>query len=137
MGWEVYPQGVTELLERMHREYAPREIYITENGAAYGEVPDRSRRVADARRIEFMRAHIAACHRAIERNVPLRGYFAWSLVDNFEWAHGYQKRFGLHWVDYETQERVPKDSAFWYRDVIAANAVADFTTMNGLGGRTP
>jgi beta-glucosidase len=125
MGWEVYPEGLTELLERIHREYAPPEIFITENGAAYSDGPDEAGRMADNRRIEFMRGHILACHRAIESGVPLRGYFAWSLMDNFEWAHGYEKRFGLYWVDYETQERIPKDSAFWYHDAIAANALPD------------
>ncbi len=123
MGWEVYPQGLTELVERVHREYGPQRIYITENGAAYSDGPDESGRVADTRRIDFMRGHVRACHRAIENGVPLAGYFAWSLMDNFEWAHGYERRFGLYWVDYKTQKRIPKDSAFWYHDVIAANTV--------------
>jgi beta-glucosidase len=127
MGWEVYPDGLTQLLERLHREYEPREIYITENGAAYADGPDETGRIADSRRSEFLRAHVVACHRAIEAGVPLRGYFVWSLIDNFEWAHGYEKRFGLYWVDYETQERIPKDSSFWYHDVIAANAIVDPT----------
>jgi beta-glucosidase len=127
MGWEVYPVGLTTLLERLHREYAPQEIYITENGAAYSDGPDETGRINDTRRIEFMRGHISACHRAIANGVPLRGYFAWSLMDNFEWSHGYDKRFGLYWVDYTTQERIAKDSSFWYHDVIAANAVDDST----------
>ncbi|MCK5406477.1 MAG: family 1 glycosylhydrolase, partial [Candidatus Krumholzibacteria bacterium] len=97
--------------------------YITENGAAYSDGPDESGRVADTRRIDFMRGHLRACRRAIENGVPLAGYFAWSLMDNFEWAHGYERRFGLYWVDYKTQKRIPKDSAFWYHDVIAANTV--------------
>ena len=123
MGWEVYPQGLTELVERVHREYGPQRLYITENGAAYSDGPDESGRVADTRRIDFMRGHVRACQRAIENGVPLAGYFAWSLMDNFEWAHGYERRFGLYWVDYKTQKRIPKDSAFWYHDVIAANTV--------------
>ena len=123
MGWEVYPQGLTELVERVRREYGPQRIYITENGAAYSDGPDESGRVADTRRIDFMRGHLRACQRAIENGVPLAGYFAWSLMDNFEWAHGYERRFGLYSVDYKTQKRIPKDSAFWYHDVIAANAV--------------
>jgi beta-glucosidase len=123
MGWEVYPQGLTDLLGRVHREYGPRAIYITENGAAYADGPDEAGRIADGRRVDFIRGHIGACHRAIEAGVPLLGYFVWSLMDNFEWAHGYEKRFGLHWVDYDTQQRIPKDSAFWYHGVIAANAV--------------
>jgi beta-glucosidase len=127
MGWEVCPDELTPLLERIQRDYAPPEIYITENGAAYSDGPDDKGRIADTRRIEFMRGHIAACHRAIESGVPLRGYFAWSLMDNFEWAHGYDRRFGLYWVDYKTQERMPKDSSFWYHGVIAANALPDTT----------
>ena len=123
MGWEVYPKGLTELVERVHRDYGPRRIYITENGAAYSDGPDESGRVADTRRIDFMRGHLRACRRAIENGVPLAGYFAWSLMDNFEWAHGYEKRFGLYWVDFETQKRIPKDSSLWYHDAIAANTV--------------
>lgn len=123
MGWEVYPEGLTTLLQRIHREYAPTEVYITENGAAYSDGPDESGRIKDTRRIDFMRGHLRACHHALESGVPLTGYFAWSLMDNFEWAHGYSKRFGLYWIDYETQQRVPKDSAFWYHGVVAANAV--------------
>jgi beta-glucosidase len=125
MGWEVYPDGLTELLERLHREYAPRRIYITENGAAYSDGPDETGRIADTRRIEFLSGHLRAAHRALDGGVPLAGYFAWSLMDNFEWAHGYEKRFGLYWVDYETQKRIPKDSSLWYHGVISANAVND------------
>ena len=80
-------------------------------------------RIADRRRIDYMQSHLAESHRAIADGVPLAGYFAWSLLDNFEWAHGYTKRFGLYWVDYESQKRIPKDSAFWYRDVVAKNSV--------------
>jgi beta-glucosidase len=125
MGWEVYPAGLGGLLERLQREYAPREVYVTENGAAYPDGPDDAGRVADTRRIDFLRAHLTAAHRAIDGGVPLAGYFVWSLMDNFEWAHGYEKRFGLYWVDFETQKRIPKDSSVWYHDVISANAVND------------
>jgi beta-glucosidase len=127
MGWEVYPQGLTDLLGRIHREYGPETIYITENGAAYGDGPDKLGRIADTRRIAYMEAHIRACHRAIAAGVPLAGYFAWSLMDNFEWTHGYTMRFGLYWVDYHTQRRIPKDSSVWYHGVIAANAINDET----------
>jgi beta-glucosidase len=123
MGWEVVPQGLHDLLVRLHREYAPPRIYITENGAAYSDAPDGAGRVADGRRVEFHRRHLAATRAAIEDGVPVDGYFAWSLLDNFEWGHGYEKRFGLYWVDYDTQERIPKDSAYWYRGVVAANAL--------------
>jgi beta-glucosidase len=123
MRWEVFPQGLYDLLVRLKQEYQPARIYITENGAAYSDGPDSDGRIADDRRIQYLQTHLAMAHRAINDGVPLMGYFVWSLIDNFEWAHGYTKRFGLYWVDYATQQRIPKDSAFWYRDVVAANAV--------------
>jgi beta-glucosidase len=123
MRWEVFPQGLYDLLVRLKQEYKPSRICITENGAAYADGPDPAGRIADLRRIQYLRAHLVMAQRAIEDGVPLLGYFVWSLLDNFEWAHGYTKRFGLYWVDFKTQRRIPKDSAFWYRDVIAANAV--------------
>ncbi|MGA3121647.1 MAG: GH1 family beta-glucosidase [Polyangiaceae bacterium] len=123
IGWEVYPQGMFEVLMRVHLGYRPAKIYVTENGASYPDAPDASKRVADTRRIAFMRDHLLAARRAIGEGVPLEGYFAWSLMDNYEWDHGYTQRFGLTWIDYATQERIPKDSAFWYREVIAQNAV--------------
>jgi beta-glucosidase len=130
MGWEVYPQGLEDLLVRLHREYGPAEIFITENGAAYTDGRDGLGRIVDQRRVEFLRSHLKAAHRAIARGVPLRGYFAWSLLDNFEWAHGYEKRFGLFEVDYDSQKRTAKESAFWYRDVLAGNAVEDCATLS-------
>ena len=133
MGWEVFPQGLTPLLERLVSDYDPTRLYITENGVAYSDGPDREGRIRDVRRIEFLRDHIAAAHEAIGRGVPLRGYFAWSLLDNFEWAHGYKMRFGLYWVDYDTLERSAKDSAGWYRDVIAQNAVELSTSRSAEG----
>jgi beta-glucosidase len=114
-----------DLLGRIHRDYSPAAIYITENGAAYADGPDAAGRIADERRIEFHRAHLLAAHRALTDGVPVRGYFAWSFLDNFEWAHGYSKRFGLYWVDYVTQQRLPKDSARWYRDVVTTGAVEE------------
>ena len=115
MGWEVYPGGLTELLLRLQAEYRLPPLYITENGAAYR---DRlvGGRVADADRIRYLRSHIAALADALEGGVDVRGYFVWSLLDNFEWADGYTRRFGLVHVDYATQRRTPKDSALWYRD---------------------
>jgi beta-glucosidase len=127
MGWEVYPQGLHELLVRIGREYAPRKIYITENGVAYSDGPDEARRVNDERRVAFLRDHLVAAHRAIADGVPLHGYFLWSLMDNFEWAHGYSKRFGIYWVDYTTQERIAKQSAFRYRDIVKGNALDGVT----------
>jgi beta-glucosidase len=122
MGWEVYPEGLYKLLCRLQEEYQPPAIYITENGCAYADRLEDGR-VHDAERIAYLRAHLAAAQRAIEEGVPLRGYLVWSLLDNFEWAHGYSKRFGLVYVDYATQARILKDSAHWYRQVVAANAL--------------
>ncbi|RQP23099.1 beta-glucosidase [Albitalea terrae] len=119
MGWEVYPTGLTELLVRLQADYSPPPIYITENGAAYPDGPDADGHVHDTRRSEYLRRHIGAVLDAIDAGVDVRGYFVWSLFDNFEWAFGYSKRFGIVWVDYDTQQRIPKDSAFWYRDFVA------------------
>lgn len=123
MGWEVYPQGLVDQLTWLNREYRPREIYITENGAAFDDRVESDGRVRDERRIAYLEGHFQAAGRAIQAGVPLRGYFVWSLLDNFEWAHGYSKRFGLFHTDYETQQRLPKDSAHFYRRVIEAKAV--------------
>jgi beta-glucosidase len=136
MGWEVYPRGLHDLLVRVSRDYRPARIYVTENGAAYADGPDPSGQIADRRRIAYLHGHILAMHQAIAAGVPLKGYFAWSLLDNFEWAHGYDKRFGLYWVDFETRKRLPKESAFWYRDIVAANAITD-TVYNGALRRLP
>jgi len=123
MGWEVQPEGLYDLLHRIDREYGPATIHITENGAAYADGPDATGQVADERRVEFLRGHLRSAQRARADGVPIAGYFAWSLLDNFEWAHGYAKRFGLFWVDFATQERIPKESAHWYRDVVAAGSL--------------
>lgn len=120
MEWEVYPLGLYNLLCRLHFEYQPRQLYVTENGASYADAPDAHGTINDARRVAYLRDHVAQAHRALAAGVPLAGYFAWSLLDNFEWAKGYAQRFGLVWVDYATQQRRPKASALWYRDFIAA-----------------
>ena len=117
MGWEVYPEGLTELLLRLHREYAMPPLYITENGAAFGDVLADGR-VADAERSRYIEQHIAAVGEALRLGVPMAGYMVWSLLDNFEWASGYAKRFGIVHVDYTTQQRTLKDSALWYRDFL-------------------
>jgi beta-glucosidase len=122
MGWPIDAGGLHEMLVRITRDDGRIPIYITENGAAFTDEVTQGR-VHDPARIAYLRAHLTAAHRAIADGVDLRGYFAWSLLDNFEWAFGYAKRFGLIHVDYETQTRTPKDSAFWYRDVIAENAI--------------
>ena len=118
MGWAVDPTGLRDLLLRIHADYGDVPIMVTENGAAYEDrVVDGA--VADAERIEYLRGHLAAAHEALRAGVDLRGYFVWSLLDNFEWAFGYSQRFGLIHVDYRTQARTLKASAYWYRDVIA------------------
>jgi beta-glucosidase len=119
MGWEVYPQGLTELLCRLHQDYPVRHLRVTENGAAFkDEMVDGA--VDDERRESYLRKHILATHRARELGVPVDAYFAWSLMDNFEWASGYEKRFGLVHVDYATQKRTPKRSAHWYQQFLKA-----------------
>lgn len=123
MDWEVYPEGLYDILVRLHFDYQPRKIFITENGASYSDGPDAEGRIPDQRRLKYLRDHFAAAHRAIGTGVPLAGYFVWSLMDNFEWDQGYKQRFGIVWVDYETQQRIPKDSALWYKQVIADNGV--------------
>lgn len=120
MGWEVYPEGLYRLLTRLHRDYDLPDLYITENGAAF---PDRLQPggvVDDPQRTAYLRDHLAAARRALDEGAPLRGYFAWSLLDNFEWAYGYSKRFGLVYVDYPTQARFVKASGHWYRRMIEA-----------------
>ncbi|MEQ9501192.1 MAG: GH1 family beta-glucosidase [Deltaproteobacteria bacterium] len=124
MGWEQWPDGLRNLLVRVNDEYTPPKIYITENGAAFSTGPDASGRVADARRQSYVEEHLRACLAAIESGVPLEGYFLWSLLDNFEWAYGYEKRFGIVWVDFETQERIVKDTGHWYADVIRRNGLS-------------
>ncbi|MEP0804725.1 MAG: beta-glucosidase [Chloroflexota bacterium] len=122
MGWENYPEGLTGILCRVYFEYQPPKLYITENGASYSTPPDENGNVPDELRTRYLRAHFAAAHRAIQAGVPLAGYFVWSLLDNFEWAYGYSQRFGIVWVDYQTQQRILKDSAKWYRTVIRKNS---------------
>jgi beta-glucosidase len=119
MGWEVYPQGLSDLLIRIHNDYAPSRIYIGENGAAFSDVRLHDGSVHDPERTEYLRDHVDAVSAALDHGVPVAGYFVWSLLDNFEWAFGYSKRFGIVYVDYPTLERVPKGSYYWYRDFIA------------------
>ena len=121
MGWEVAPEGIRDLLLRLHYDYRIPKLYITENGASYSDGPDENGRIHDERRQTYYQTYLTAVHQAIQAGVPLAGYFAWSLMDNFEWAHGYKQRFGLVWVDYETGQRLPKESAYWYRSVIKQN----------------
>lgn len=124
LGWEVYPQGLYEILTRLHYEYAHPEIYVIENGAAFPDIVSSDGCIHDPRRISFLREHLLQAHAAVVDGVPLRGYFAWSLIDNFEWSFGYSKRFGIVYVDYPTQQRIIKESGYWYRNVIATNEVS-------------
>jgi beta-glucosidase len=119
MGWEIYPQGLTELLLKMKAEYELPPIYITENGMANPDQPIEGV-VADTGRIAFVQEHLAALKAAMDAGVDVQGYFLWSLLDNFEWNSGYAKRFGIIHVDYATQERTLKQSAHWYRNFVAA-----------------
>jgi beta-glucosidase len=123
IGWEIYPDGLYQLLNRIHFEYRPPKIYVTESGCSFLDGPGDDGRVNDQRRIDYLRDHFAAAHRAINNGVPLAGYFVWTLIDNFEWAEGYRQRFGLVWIDFNTQARIPKDSAWWFKKVIANNRV--------------
>ncbi len=120
MGWPIDPGGLTALLVRVSRDYPQVPIVITENGAAFPDEPDATgERVADADRVAYLDGHLRAAADALALGVDLRGYFVWSLLDNFEWSEGYHKRFGLVYVDYTTQRRILKDSARWYQEFIA------------------
>jgi len=118
MGWPVAPQGLAELLQRVHRDYRPGPLYVTENGACYDDTVAADGAVRDLGRKRYLMRHLAALQGAIGEGVPVQGYFAWSLLDNFEWSEGYLRRFGLVHVDYATQQRRLKDSALWYRSFL-------------------
>lgn len=122
--WPVVPAGLHEILLALHDRYGDRlpPIQITENGASYDEGPDANGRIDDIDRIRYLDGHLRAIHRAIEDGVAVAGYFCWSLLDNFEWAEGYQQRFGLVHVDYQSMARTPKDSFYWYSQVIRKGA---------------
>jgi beta-glucosidase len=123
MGWPVQPEGLTQMLVRIKDEYADVPMYVTENGRAVHDYIDPDGRVVDEERISYLDGHFRAAHEAMERGVDLRGYMVWSFLDNFEWAEGYSKRFGLVFVEYGTQRRVPKSSARWYAGVIRSNGL--------------
>lgn len=122
MGWAVYPPGLHTLLSRVHQEYHVPAVYITENGAAFPDTVSPDGQVHDPRRLDYLREHFLQAAQAISEGVPLRGYFVWSFMDNFEWARGYSQRFGLVYVDYATERRIVKDSGRWYSDVVTGNA---------------
>jgi len=124
MDWGIYPGGLTYVLKDIHERYQPAQIYVTENGCALPELPNESGAINDWARIDYLRAHLHAIHTAIQSGVNVRGYYVWSLMDNFEWAWGYRPRFGLVHVDFDTQKRTPKASAHWYKQVIRDNGIA-------------
>jgi beta-glucosidase len=125
MGWEVYPPALTRILMWIKSRYGDIPLYITENGSAWADPPTAvDGRIEDPLRIDYLVSHLEAAHEAIKQGVNLRGYYAWSLLDNYEWSHGYSKRFGIVHVDYETQKRTVKDSGRFYSKVIQANGVS-------------
>lgn len=123
MGWGINPAGLTAVLLNIKNNYGNPKIYITENGCALKDVPDKQGFVTDWGRVNFLRTHFQAAHDALLAGANLHGYYVWSLLDNFEWAHGYTPRFGIVCVDYKTGRRTPKQSALWYSQVIARNGV--------------
>ncbi|GLV55083.1 beta-glucosidase [Dictyobacter sp. S3.2.2.5] len=119
MAWEIYPNALKDMLLRLHHDYNVKALYVTENGAAFSDKWDgKSEVVSDPRRVSFLQEYITAAAGAAHEGVPLKGYFVWSLMDNYEWAEGYRKRFGVVYVDYETQRRIPKESVLWYSSLI-------------------
>ncbi|WP_376793487.1 GH1 family beta-glucosidase [Thermogemmatispora sp.] len=120
MGWEIFPEGLEVILTRLHREYGVKALVVTENGAAFEDHWHGGESVHDWQRIHYLQQHIEALSRVLAQQVPLKGYMVWSLLDNFEWAFGYSKRFGLVYVDYSTQRRIIKDSGRWYASFIAS-----------------
>jgi len=126
MGWPLTPEGLENLLVRWHKEHGDKlpDLYITENGVAYDDGPDSEGKIKDLRRIDYLSTHLKAVSNAIDQGAPVKGYYQWSLMDNFEWALGYEKRFGIIHVDFKTQERSIKDSGYWYRDQIKNNGSA-------------
>ena len=121
--WEIYPEGLYNLLCRLHFDYQTPKIIVTENGVSFPDGPGADGKVHDTNRIEYLRSHFAAVARARAAGAPVAGYFVWSLMDNFEWGEGYAQRFGTVWVDFETQARLPKQSAHFVTEVMESNAV--------------
>ena len=131
MDWEIEASGLTARLVRIRDEYTTLPIYITENGAAFDDYVDPNGHVLDHNRVAYLQEHISAVHAAIDAGVNVEGYFVWSLLDNFEWAFGYSRRFGIVWVDFPTGNRLTKASFDWYRDTIISNSVEYATSITG------
>ena len=123
MKWGIHPAGLKNELMNIKENYGNPKIYVTENGCAMPDVPDENEFVADWGRIHYIKSHIQSLHEAMQDGVNVQGYFVWSIFDNFEWERGYGPRFGLVRVNYETLERIPKQSAHWFSKVIKQNAV--------------
>jgi beta-glucosidase len=123
MNWIVHPQGLYDLLKRLDNDYGKLDLIISENGAAYNDVIDTDGNIRDDRRINYLHEHLINCHNAIEEGVNLKGYYLWSLLDNFEWSFGYSKRFGIIHVDFNTLKRTIKQSGYWYKNVIQNNGI--------------
>jgi beta-glucosidase len=121
MDWEIRDEGLEKLLVRLTEDYGASRIYVTENGSAWPDVVGPDGQVDDPERVRYLEEHLDACVRAVRQGVPLAGYFAWSLLDNFEWAYGYDKRFGLVYVDYETQQRIIKGSGHRYGELVRSH----------------
>jgi beta-glucosidase len=132
MGWEIYPQGLVDILEWVNTRYGRRPIYITENGAAFSDSLGGDGAVNDQLRSSYLRRHLRALHEAIQKHIDLRGYFVWSFLDNFEWSYGYSKRFGIVHVDYESLIRTPKASAYFYSEAIRTNGANIFESAEEL-----
>jgi beta-glucosidase len=122
-GWEVWPDALRQVLARLTKDYDRPVLEVTENGCSYGDGPDAQGVIRDSRRIDFYRSYLEAVHRAIQEGADVRGYHAWTLLDNFEWAEGYAQRFGLAWVDFDTCQRTLKESGRWYGRVAEENAL--------------
>jgi len=123
--WEVYPDGLYDIIKWLHDTYDKPALYVTENGAAFGDKVEPDGSVSDDERLDYLRGYLSACHRAVTDGVDLRGYYLWTLMDNFEWGLGFSKRFGIVRVDFETQERTIKKSGHWYSNVIKDNGFSD------------
>ncbi|GAG58474.1 unnamed protein product, partial [marine sediment metagenome] len=123
MGWEIYPQGLYDLIVRLRKEYTQLPIYITENGAAFNDTLSEEKQIKDVERIDYIKRHLMKIADLNQQGADIRGYYLWSLMDNFEWTYGYSKRFGIVYVDFKTQERILKDSALWYKDVIKNRSI--------------
>ncbi|MBQ0936012.1 GH1 family beta-glucosidase [Ideonella paludis] len=129
MGWEIYPEGLTQLLVRLHQDYELPPMFVTENGGAFKDQLDNGR-VHDLPRVKYIKEHIGAVAEAMRQGVKMGGYMVWSLLDNFEWASGYEKRFGIVYVDYASQQRTLKDSALWYRNFLQRQKASSLVAVS-------